>query len=130
MLARKQFVLSICFLFCGGLLEISGITANTHAGEKHTWISISDEVGRRDYEISATATDSGPTVTDVLSFEFEELDTAFSDYLYNRITLLLTSDLSPGISFHLFANWQPEDHRLSRHDTDTRIVSGGIEYRF
>jgi len=97
-----------------------------------TWINVTDEVGRREYEISAVETEAvdleDPTGTGVTSDPL--LDTAFSDYLYNRLTVLVTSDIARTVSVNLFANWQPEDHRVNRHDTDTRIVSGGVEYRF
>ena len=59
-----------------------------------------------------------------------DLDTAFSDYIYNRLTVIVTSDVSRSVAINLFVNWQPENHRVNRHDTDTRIVSGGVEYRF
>lgn len=94
-----------------------------------TWISVTDEVGRRDYEIDATAETA---VSDVAALDSLDdlVDTAFSDYLYNRLTVLVTADIAPGASVNVFANWQPEDHAIKRHDTDTRIVSGGVEYRF
>lgn len=105
----------------------------------HTWISLSDEVGRRDYERDAVAVDTSVTdLTDTSggSGAGNATDTAletgalFSDYLYNRITLLVSSEVAPGVAINLFANWQPEDHRLDTHDSDSRIVSGGVEYRF
>jgi hypothetical protein len=98
----------------------------------HTWINLTDEVGRRDYEIGANPVDR-PEIDSIASLAADDafaLDTAFSDYVYNRLTLLLTSQVSPGISADLFVNWQPENHHVNRHDTDTRIVSGGFEYRF
>lgn len=97
---------------------------------EHTWINVSNEVGRRDYEITAPepvdTTDGTPT-NSVLG-EFSE--SAFSDYLYNRFTAIVTSEIVGGVSANLFVNWEPQDHRVNRHDTDTRIVSGGVEYRF
>jgi len=95
-------------------------------GEK-TWISVTDEVGHRDYEIDAVEFD--PESTDVTADQLLA-EAAYSDFLLNRLTVLITSDVARGISVNLFAHWQPEDHRLNLHDTDTRIVSGGIEYRF
>lgn len=98
----------------------------------HTWISVTDEVGRRDYEISAEPQelpldDSDP---DAVLAGLVGLDTTFSDYLYNRLTILVSAELLHRVSANLFVNWQPEDHHLNRHDTDTRIVSGGFEYTF
>jgi len=96
-----------------------------------TWISLSDEVGRRDYEMSDPTTVSvGVADTNTLLEELENLDTSFSDYLYNRLTLIVTSDVTAGVNVNLFVNWQPEDHHVNRHDTDTRIITGGIEYAF
>jgi hypothetical protein len=96
-----------------------------------TWISLSDEIGRRDYEVTDPGTVSvGAADTDALLAELENLDTAVSDYLYNRLTLIVTSDIAAGVNVNLFLNWQPEDHHVNRHDTDTRIITGGIEYAF
>ncbi|MBZ0267276.1 hypothetical protein K8I85_03910 [bacterium] len=96
-----------------------------------TWISLTDEIGRRDYEVSDPGTVSvGAADTDDLLAELESLDVAFSDYLYNRLTLIVTSDVGAGVNVNLFVNWQPEDHHVNRHDTDTRIITGGIEYAF
>lgn len=98
---------------------------------KRTWISISDEVGRRDYEVANPVTVSSSAAdTDALLTELESLDTAYSDYLYNRLTIIVTSDVAAGVNVNLFLNWQPEDHHVNRHDTDTRIVTGGLEYAF
>ncbi len=95
----------------------------------HTWIGITNEVGRRDYEVGAEAsTDSdGAGLGDPAEDSF---DTAFSDYVYNRLTILISSDVGQRIAVNLFVNWQPENHRVNRHDTDTRIISGGVDYRF
>lgn len=96
-----------------------------------TWISLSDEVGRRDYEVSDPGTVSADLLdTDELLAELDNLGAAFSDYLYNRLTLIVTSDVAAGVNVNLFVNWQPEDHHVNRHDTDTRIITGGVEYAF
>jgi hypothetical protein len=96
------------------------------------WMSLTNEVGRRDYELSATdagtADGSLDGVLDQLAGD-SPLDFAYSDYVYYRLTLLFTADLPSGFSANLFVNWQPEDHNVSRHDTNSRIISGGIEYR-
>jgi len=92
-----------------------------------TWISVTDEVGHRDYEIDAVEFD--PESTDA-TLDQLLAGAAYSDFLLNRLTVLVTSDVARGVSVNLFAHWQPEDHRINLHDTDTRIVSGGIEYRF
>lgn len=94
---------------------------------RHTWISLTDEIGWRDYEVAATEV-PGDVVGTAASDDL--LGSAYSDYAYHRLTVLVTSDVSQGVSVNLFANWQPEDHRQNRHDTESRIVSGGVEYRF
>jgi hypothetical protein len=87
----------------------------------NTWISVTDEVGRRDYEQDATTADLDAALSSAGTF---------SDYLYNRLTALVAVEFAARVSLNLFANWQPEDHRANEHDTDTKIVSGGVEYRF
>lgn len=81
------------------------------------WVSITDEVGRRDYEVGSEGGDTAETAV-------------FSDYLYNRLTVLVSAEIAGNVGVNLFGNWQPEDHRVNEHDTDTKIVSGGVEYRF
>jgi hypothetical protein len=95
---------------------------------RRAWMSLSDEIGRRDYEVNATedADTTGATDADLTA----EPDGAYSDYLYNRLTLTVGADPLPGLRANLFVHWQPEDHAVHRHDADTRIVSGGVEYRF
>ena len=97
---------------------------------RRVWVNLANEVGRRDYEVSAVDFDTVASLDDVLANLDSEFDTAFSDYLYYRLTLLFTADLTTGLSANLFVNWQPEDHHVNRHDTNTRIVSGGVDYRF
>jgi hypothetical protein len=96
-----------------------------------TWINLAHEIGRRDYErnVSEESDDLSGETLEAADAELAE-EPIFSDYTYNRLTCLLTLALLRGVSLDLFANWQPENHRVNRHDTDTRIVSGGIEYRF
>ena len=89
-----------------------------------TWIHLSDEIGRRQYESAQVET----VPVDETTAELDDL--LYSDYVYNRLTLLVTSEVTRGVAANLFVNWQPEDHRVSSHDTDTRIISGGLEYRF
>ncbi|MGQ0721196.1 MAG: hypothetical protein ACT4PE_06440 [Candidatus Eiseniibacteriota bacterium] len=81
------------------------------------WLSVTDEIGRRDYDVGTEGGDTADTA-------------AFSDYLYNRLTVLVSAEIAGNVAVNLFANWQPEDHRANEHDTDTKIVSGGVEYRF
>jgi hypothetical protein len=97
---------------------------------EHTWINVSNEVGRRDYEVTATAPVDSIGGTPTNSVLGDSSESAFSDYVYNRLTAIVTADIAAGISANLFVNWEPQDHRFDRHDTDTRIVSGGVEYRF
>jgi hypothetical protein len=87
-----------------------------------TWIHVSDEIGRREYESAQLAE------VDLSGQDF--LTALYSDYIYNRVTILVTSEIRRGVAANLFVNWEPENHRVSSHDTDTRIVSGGIQYRF
>jgi hypothetical protein len=92
-----------------------------------TWINLSDEVGRRDYEREA----SGETI-DLVNPQAapSNHDPLYSDSTYNRLTALVSADVGRSITIHLFANWEPENHRLDRYDSDSRMVSGGVEYRF
>ncbi|HMB67907.1 MAG TPA: hypothetical protein VKU85_01305 [bacterium] len=94
-----------------------------------TWISITDEGGHRDYEIDAVEFDPASTDIDLTADQLLA-DAAYSDFVLNRLTVLVTSEVAGGVSVNLFAHWQPENHRLNLHDSDTRIVSGGVEYRF
>ena len=92
-----------------------------------TWISLTDEVGRRDYDQEASATIVDFVTTQATASEPEGL---YSDSSYNHLTALVSADVGRSIALHLFVNWEPEDHRLNRYDSDSRIVSGSVEYRF
>lgn len=97
---------------------------------RRAWVSVTDEVGRRDYERNAVAvapTDLGSALDPGSA---SELDSAFSNYLYNRLTLVLGADPLPGVSANLFVHWQPESHDVRRDDTDTKLISGGVTYAF
>jgi hypothetical protein len=78
-----------------------------------TWITVSDEVGRRNYESPVVASE----------------DALYSDYVYNRVTLLVAAELAGSILVDIFANWEPENHSLDEHDSDSRLLSVEIEYR-
>ena len=91
------------------------------------WIGVTNEVGRRDYRIDAPAEEVD--LTSDLAVD-ASASTAFSDYTYDRLTLILGAEPFPGIAANLFVHWQPEAHAVSRHDTETRIVSGGLSYSF
>ncbi len=90
------------------------------------WVSFTDEIGGRNYRVEANDDPIDPTSTDVLP----ENDGLYSDSLTNRLTLLVAADLTSKTTLRFFANWEPEDHELDRDDAASRIVSGGIEYRF
>lgn len=94
---------------------------------RHGWVSVTDEVGRRDYELNAVPAvlDPGGDLTADTT-----LDTASSDYVYNRLTLMFGAQPFSGITVSLFVHWQPEDHDLSRDNSDSRIVSGGVSWAF
>ncbi|MGH2570227.1 MAG: hypothetical protein ACRDGR_03310 [bacterium] len=92
------------------------------------WFDLSDEIGRRQFDSAQDEEIPMDGTGSQLDESF--LDVLYSDYIYNRLTLLVSSEVRKGIAANLFVNWQPEDHRVSSHDTNTRIVSGGIEYRF
>lgn len=95
------------------------------------WMNVAQEVGRRDYELSATESerdlDSLASVDELLTFDSFG---AYSDYTFYRLSLLLTVDLSSGLSSSVFVNWQPENHQVSRYDSNSRLVSGSVDYRF
>ncbi len=91
------------------------------------WVSVTNEIGRRDYRVDAPA-EEPDLAADVLPDDASA--TASSDYTYDRLTLLLGAEPWPGVAANLFVHWQPEDHAVSRHDNETRIVSGGLTYSF
>ena len=90
------------------------------------WISVSNEVGRRNYEVNAP--EEEPSL-DTLDSDIGVVD-AYSDYTYDRLTLLVGADPRRDVVVDLFVHWQPEAHDVRRHDSDTQIVSGGITYKF
>lgn len=91
------------------------------------WLSVTNEIGRRDYRVDAPAEEPDLAVDAVLD---DATATASSDYTYDRLTLLLGAEPWPGVAANLFVHWQPEAHAVSRHDNETRIVSGGLTYSF
>ncbi|MFN8178195.1 MAG: hypothetical protein U0167_09710 [bacterium] len=93
------------------------------------WLSVANEIGRRDYDVNAADT-TAVTASSVDPLATSGLDTAFSDYSYDRLTLVFSAEPVPGVSASLFVHWQPESHDVGRDDTATRIVSGGITYAF
>jgi hypothetical protein len=86
-------------------------------------------VGRRDYRIDAPADEEVQLTSDVAVVD-DAASTAFSDYTYDRLTFILGAEPLPGVAANLFVHWQPEQHAVHRHDTETRIVSGGLTYTF
>lgn len=90
------------------------------------WVSLTDEIARRNYQVEATGEEADPASED----ELPESEGLYSDSVTNRLTLLLAADLSRSATFRLFANWEPENHTLARDDAESRIISGGVEYRF
>jgi hypothetical protein len=91
------------------------------------WISLSNEVGRRDYDREASGEAIDLVNPQVVASKNDPL---YSDSTYNRLTALVSADVGRSITIHLFANWEPENHRLDRYDSDSRMVSGSMEYRF
>ena len=91
------------------------------------WLGVTNEVGRRDYRIDAPSEE-----IDLIADLAAEATTATasSDYTFDRLTLIVGAEPFPGIAANLFVHWQPESHAVSRHDTETRIVSGGLTYSF
>ena len=71
--------------------------------------------------------DSLASVDDLLAFESFA---AYSDYTFYRLSLLLTVDLRSGLSSNVFVSWKPENHQVSRYDSNSRLVSGSVDYRF
>jgi hypothetical protein len=95
---------------------------------RHGWISVTNEIGRRDYEVNAA--EEAPSLDLLSAAAGASLDTASSDYTYDRLTLVLGLAPWRGVSVDLFVHWQPESHEVSAHDSDTKIVSGGVSYAF
>lgn len=91
------------------------------------WVHVSDEIARRDYTREATEEEIDLDAPLDSSFDEEGL---YSDSIVNRLTVLVSAELTAHTSLRLFANWEPEDHRLDRDDAETSLLSGGIEHRF
>jgi hypothetical protein len=94
---------------------------------RSSWVGVTNEVGRRDYRVDAA---EDPATVDPFADVDAEIDFASSDYLYDRFTLVFGASPAPGFTANLFLHWQPENHDVSRHDSDTQIVSGGVQYAF
>jgi hypothetical protein len=92
-----------------------------------SWLGVTNEVGRRDYGVDAV---DDETTGAFFAEPVDTLDSASSDYVFDRFTLMLGATPWPGLTASLFLHWQPEDHDVSRHDSDTQIASGGVQYAF
>jgi hypothetical protein len=46
------------------------------------------------------------------------------------VTVLVAAEIAAGVLLDVFANWEPENHSLDQHDSDSRLLSAEIEYRF
>lgn len=92
-----------------------------------SWIGVTNEIGRRDYTVNAA---EDPVADPSFADTTATVDSASSDYVYDRLTLVLGASPRPGLTVNFFLHWQPEDHTVSRHDSDTQIVSGGVQYAF
>ncbi len=91
------------------------------------WMSVTEEFGFRDYRLETGDVDFD---LDTGAGDPDEGIAIYSDSTYNRLTILATADVTKAISIRFFGNWEPEDHSVDVDDADSRIVSGGVEYRF
>jgi hypothetical protein len=79
------------------------------------WLSASYEPGKRSYRTFDAARDE-PTV--------------YSDYTYQRVSLLANIRLLDGVSLNAFADVQPEDHEREGDDATATLVSVSLTYSF
>jgi hypothetical protein len=93
------------------------------------WLSITEEFGRRDYEMETTGEFTDVILDDAGGDDSTQV-ALYSDSVYNRLTILANAEITKSMSIRFFSNWEPEDHKVDFDDADSRIVSGGIEYRF
>ncbi|MAF27282.1 MAG: hypothetical protein QF819_02270 [Gemmatimonadota bacterium] len=114
---------------------LSTLRSDTASGEEYTevsaeigatwwigdqaWITVTDEVGLRNYTVEGSGVE-----TDYSTEVF------YTDYTFNRATILLSWDPHPGISVHVFGHWFPEDHKDPLDNSETTLLSGEVEYAF
>jgi hypothetical protein len=94
--------------------EIGGKVSVGYNSGRRLWLSASYEPGRRDYK------------KDFIN------DTAviFSDFVYHRILLFATFRLWGNAGVNVFANLEPEDHKVQVDDTTTTLFSTEVSYSF
>jgi hypothetical protein len=91
-----------------------GARLSVDATGKRLWLSASYEPGRRDYRVDPVS----------------DADLVFSDFVYHRVLLFATFRLVRNANLNVFANLEPEDHKLEDDDTTMTILSADITYGF
>ncbi len=94
--------------------EIGARLSVDYSSGQRLWLSASYESGKRDYRVNPVF----------------DTDLIFSDFVYHRILLFATFRLLRNASINVFANLEPEDHRVEEDDTTMTILSADITYGF
>jgi hypothetical protein len=89
------------------------ISVDYNSGQR-LWLSASYEPGRRDYRIDPVS----------------DTDLVFSDFVYHRVLLFANLRLLRSASINVFANLEPESHKVEADDTTMTILSADITYGF
>ncbi len=84
--------------------------------ERGTWLNLTYEVGKRDY--------------DQFDGNDDELAALFSDYTYQRLGGFATVALARGWAATAFADISPEDHEREGDDATATLFSLSLGYRF
>ena len=59
-----------------------------------------------------------------------EEESVFSDYSYNRVSLIGHVEIWKEVSANIFLDYQPEDHKREGDDATATLFSGSLSYRF
>jgi hypothetical protein len=89
------------------------LSVDYNSGQR-LWLSASYEPGKRDYRVDPVS----------------DTDLFFSDFVYHRLLLFATFRLLRNASINVFANLEPEDHKVEADDTKMTILSADITYGF
>jgi len=94
--------------------EIGARLSVDYSSGQRLWLSASYEPGKRDYRFDSIL----------------DTDLVFSDFVYHRVLVFATLRLTRHASFNVFANLEPEDHKVEEDDTTMTILSADITYGF
>ena len=93
--------------------EVGAKVSVDYSSGRRLWLSASWEPGRRDYKLESVTA-----------------DLIFSDFVYHRLLLFSTLRLWGNASVNVFANIEPEDHKVPTDDSTTTLLSADATYRF